>query len=214
MSVKVVLIDDHPMVRQGLRQLVSTQPNLTLVGEACNGSEALKLIAERSPDLIVIDLHLPGVDGIEVTRQALELLPTAKILVFSADANQSRVDAALEAGACGYLVKNCAIDEMLLAIETIMSGRLYLSSEISAQILEGYRRNLKSSTGEKSALSAQERMVLRSIAEGLRTKEIALQMKLSVKTVETYRRRLITKLKCDSTADLVRYALREGIVEP
>jgi two-component system, NarL family, response regulator NreC len=215
MDIKVLVVDDHPILRFGLRRTIDQHPNFTVVGEASTGAEALKLVAKLAPDLITMDVLLPDVNGIELTRQILAVLPSVKIVVFSSDATRSRVNEALQAGACGYIWKLSAAQEIIRAIEMVMTGRLYLSPEVSADILEDYRKCLAGqSEPSKPFLSDREKQLLRFVAEGRRNKEIAAQLALSIKSIEAYRSRLIKKLGCSSTAELVRYAVREGIAAP
>ena len=200
------------MLLYGLRQAIAKQPRLTLVGEAASGAAAGKLAAELSPDLIVMDIHLPDMNGIEVTRRILDVVPAAKVVIFSGDANHSVVDEALQAGACGFVWKKTAVAEVIRAIEIVMAGHLYLSPEVSAHILENYRMGLaETSKPAKPLLSKREIQLLRLVAEGRRTKEIATQLHLTVKSVEAYRSRLMKKLGCSNAIQLVRYAIREGI---
>jgi two-component system, NarL family, response regulator NreC len=212
MNTRILIVDDHPTLRRGLCQVIGQQPHLAVVGEAPTGTEALKLATELSPDLIVMDIHLPDMNGIEATRQIVKLLPSCKVIVFSGDPNRALVDESLQAGACGYIWKQSAADELLRAVEIVMTGKLYLSPEVSMDILEDYRRGLTGETEvSKPLLSERDKLVLRLVAEGRRNKEIALQMTLSIKSVEAYRSRLMKKLGCSNSAELVRYAIREGI---
>jgi DNA-binding NarL/FixJ family response regulator len=212
MSTKLLLVDDHPTVLRGLREAVAQQPDLTLAGEAATGAMALKLARELSPDLVVMDIHLPDMDGFETTRQILNALPAVKIIIFSGEADRSFVDHALQAGACGYLSKASSLEELLQAMDSVMAGKLYLSPEVSVEILEDYRKSLvEPPDPSKALLSEREKQLLRLVAEGRRNKEIADQLGVSVKSIETYRSRLMKKLGCSSPAELVRYAIREGI---
>jgi len=212
MKAKLLLVDDHAMLRSGLRQAVSQHADLVLAGEASTGAQGLKLAQELKPDVVIMDVHMPDMNGIEVTRQILSHQPGAKIIIFSSDADRALVDEALQAGACGYLSKRGAIEELLQAIESVLAGRLYLSPDVSAGILEDYRKSLcHEGEPSKPLLSERERQLLKLVAEGGRNKEIATQLAISTKSVETYRSRLMKKLGCSSPADLVRYAIREGI---
>lgn len=207
-----MLVDDHPMTRNGARELLGRQPDFVVVGEASSGGPALKLARELRPDVVLMDVHLLGVNGIETTRQILSELPDTKVIVFSCEPAREFVDQALLAGACGYVVKTGALEELVKAIEWVMEGKLYLSPEMSAGILEDYRRGLARGPAPlKPLLSERERHLLRLVAEGRRNKEIAGQMAVSAKSVETYRSRLMKKLGYTSSAELVRYAIREGI---
>ncbi|HWD21172.1 MAG TPA: response regulator transcription factor [Verrucomicrobiae bacterium] len=210
--MKVFLVDDHPMLRAGLRQTLAQAPGFSVAGEASSAALALQLIAESAPDLAVIDIHLPDLDGIQLTRQILALFPAIKVLIFSSDATRDIVDAALEAGACGYVWKQSSTAELWRAIEMVMEGRLYLSPEVSAGIIADYRANLFDRFGPaKPALGERDKMLLRLVADGRRNKEIAVEMAVSAKAVEAHRSRLMKKLGCASSAELVRFAIREGV---
>ncbi len=213
MRTKLLLIDDHPMLCNGFKQFVLSRPDLELVGEASTAAEGLKRTEELSPELVVLDIHLPDMGGIEVATRILGSSPATKILIFSGDAQPSVVDAALKLGVKGYILKSSGLDEIIRAIDTVLGGRLYFGNEVCLEILENHRRALLQ-PGEpaKPALPDRDIEILRLIAEGRRTKEIAVEMELSPKTVETYRLRLMKRLGYQSTAELVRYAIREGIV--
>ena len=142
MNVKLLFVDDHPMLRRGLCEAVTQFPNFTLVGETSSGVEALKLVASLAPDLIVMDIHLPDMSGIEVSRQILAAHPSIKVIIFSSDPARGLVDDALQAGVCGYVLKSGVIEELVQAIQLVMQGKLYLSPELNTGILEEYRKNL------------------------------------------------------------------------
>lgn len=215
MKAKLLVVDDHPLVRDGLRHALARQPDFALVGEASTGAAGVGKAVELRPDLVVMDLHLPDMSGVEATRQILRALPQARVIVLSADAARPQVNSALEAGACGYVLKQSLADELLQAIHSVLEGRLFLSPAVSADLLEDYRRTLAGESRLPGAsVTARERLLLVLIAEGKRNKEIADQLKLSVNSVETYRARLMKKLGCSRTMELVRYAIREGIVRP
>ena len=212
MSVKILLVDDHRLLLKGLRLQLEQVYGLEVVGEASCGWEALNLARELSPDLAVLDLHLPDMTGKELARQLLAEHPRLKLLILSSDSDIAQVKETLKIGVAGYLLKENTDQDLFQAIRQIMSGQTYLCSEVNAAILTDYKKTL---SGEavllKPGLSEREREVLRLIAEGLRTKEIASRMDVGVKSVETYRRRLTDKLGLTSTAELTRYAVREGI---
>ena len=213
MSLRILVVDDHAMLRGGVRQVIAQQPNFEIVGEASTGAAALEKIAGLAPDLIIMDVHLPDLPGIEVTRQILVRLPQTKIVMFSGDPDRALVDEALEAGACGYICKQGAAEELLAALETVIAGKLYLSPDLTAAILDDYRKNLIHDEAPAAPLlSDRESQLLLLVAEGLRNKEIAARLNLSPKSIETYRARLMRKLGCESTADLVRYAIREKLM--
>lgn len=213
--MKVLLIDDHPMLRKGLRQALEPRADIVVVGEAATGTAALGLVQQTAPDLIVVDIHLPDMKGVELIRRLAELAPFAKIVVFSSDADRKLVDESLHAGASGYIWKQSAVEELLQAVQMVMAGKLYLSPEVSTGILDDYRRSLVNGTdSSRPILSGRDKDLLRFVADGLRNKEIASHLKISPKSVEAYRSRLGKKLGCSSTAQLIRYAVREGLVEP
>jgi len=203
------------MLRSGLRQSLAQQPKLTLVGESATGAEALRLAGELAPDLVVMDVHLPDLNGVEVARQLLNARPSVKVIIFSSETARPVVDQALQAGVCGYVSKSSALEELMQAIDSVLAGKLHLSPDVSAGILEDYRKSLAAEAQpEKPQLSERERQLLRLVAEGRRNKEIAAQLTISPKSVETNRSRLMKKLGCNSSAELVRYAVREGIAAP
>lgn len=213
-KTRILIVDDHPLMRSGLRLALEQHPGFVLVGEASTAAAAVNRALELQPDLVVMDLHLPDMSGLDATRKILTGIPSAKVVIFSADTDRRRVDAALEAGACGYILKKSVVDELIQAIQLVTAGKLYLSPEVSAGILEDYRKSL---TGEsepsKPVVSAKDKRLLRLICEGRRSKEIAVEMGLSPNSIETYRGRLMKRLRCFSTAELVRFAIREGLAK-
>jgi DNA-binding NarL/FixJ family response regulator len=213
MSVKVLIVDDHPIFRDGLRQVIAGLPTFLVVDEAATVAAAVHKGVELAPDLVIMDVHLPDGSGVTATRDILAALPATKVIMLSSDNNRSLVDEALYAGACGFIWKQGVASELLSAIEMVMAGRLYLSPELTAGILENYRSGLgMTPRSAKPRLTARDKELLKLVAEGHRNKEIATQMDISPKSVEAYRSRLMKKLGCHSPADLVRFAIREGII--
>ena len=203
------------MLRRGFGEAVAQQPGLELAGEAATGEMGLKLAKELAPDLVVMDLHLPDIDGLVATRRLLLVLPSAKIIIYSGEISRAQVDESLLAGARGYLSKASTLDELFRAIGVVMDGKLYVCPEVGAGILEDYRKSLTDAPGcEEPTLSEREKLLLRLVAAGRRNKEMAAQLGVSIKSVESYRSRLMKKLACASSAELVRYAIREGIAAP
>ena len=212
MNVKIMVVDDHPLIRKGVRDAVMREANMIFAGEAATGAEAIRMVQELTPDLVVMDVHLPDLNGIEATRRMLGAQPLLKVIIFSGYTDRVSIDQALHAGACGYLSKTCVLEELVQAINTVLEGKLYLSPEVSVGILEDYRKNLLGTSQPAKALhSNRERRLLQLVAQGRRNKEIAAELSISTKSVETYRSRVMKKLGCTSSAELVRYAIREGI---
>jgi DNA-binding NarL/FixJ family response regulator len=215
MEVRIIIVDDHPMLRNGLRQAIAQHPGFSLVGEAASGGQALKVATQFPADVVVLDIHLPDMTGIEAARKLLAAYPLIKIIIFSSDAGRTLVDEALHAGVCAYVLKQGAVEELFHAIEKVMTGQLYLSAEVSASILQDYQKGLRHEPKTaKPELSDRDKLLLRLVAEGRRNKEIATELGIGTKSVEAYRSRLMKRTGCASSAELVRYAIREGIATP
>lgn len=210
--LKTLIIEDHPLLRSGLRLLIAQLPELTVVGETGTKTEAISLWRQHSPDLVVLDLHLADGSGIELIRSVPSPEHTAKILVISSDATPSTINAVLKAGVQGYFLKTEPVSELTTAIRTIIAGKMFLSPSVVPIVL-GRRLDTQADPGLE-VLSPREREVLRYLALGLRTKEVAAELDISVKTAETFRRRLIKKLQISSIAELTRYAIRQGVLPP
>ncbi|HKJ67887.1 MAG TPA: response regulator transcription factor [bacterium] len=212
MAIKLLLADDHEIILEGLHTLLSKEPDLEVVGEVKDGRQAVKAAQELEPDIVIMDITMPSLNGIEATRQMVEDLPDIKILVLSMHMGREYVAEALEAGASGYLLKDCAFQELIKAIRAVSNGKVYLSQEITSLVVDDYVHKLSNMKDVKrDTLTSREREVLQLIAEGKSTKQIADLLFLSPKTIETYRSRLKNKLNMDSIADLTKYALREGL---
>jgi len=211
-ELRILIVDDHEMMRKGLRLLIQEQPGMSVVGEASNLEEVLHQVRSSDPNLIIMDIHLPGANGIEVSRQVLAEKPGTRIVVLSADPELSLVNQALQTGVAAYLTKDCGPDELIKAIRSVLEGRVYLSPDVASVVVTDYMRAMgdRNHTG-RPHLSEREKHLLRLVAEGKRNKEIAGILNVGVKSVETYRSRLMKKLGCASTVELTRYALREGI---
>ncbi len=211
MPSRVLLVDDHRLFQQSLRLLLEHQLGLIVAAEAQTGAEALAHVVREAFDLILMDVHLPDANGIDISRRILEKRRDARIIVLSSDADPLRVDDALLAGVMGYVLKLNAVEELQQAIAAVGAGTRYLSPEANAALLAGYRQ-LREAPPAAPPLSPREREVVRLMAAGQRTKEIAAALGISVKSAETYRRRLMQKLGLFSVAEITRYAVREGIV--
>ncbi len=212
MATRIVLADDHRIMLEGLRILIGRDPGLQVVGQAGNGRDAVNLARRLRPDLVIMDVSLPELNGIEATRQVTAENPECKVIALSIHADTRYVLEMLKAGASGYLLKQCAFEELSRAIREVMANRAYLGPDVTHSLLKDYVQYF--SRDEASAyttLSPREREVLQLLAEGRSTREVAERLNLSVKTVETHRQNLMRKLGFQSTAQLVKYAIREGI---
>jgi len=211
-SIKILLADDHKITRDGLRALLEQQANMNVVGEAENGREAVRLAMDLAPDVVVMDISMPELNGIEATRQIRGVLPDTKVIALSMYADRRYVVGMLKAGVSGYLLKNCAFDELVSAIEAVTHNESFLSPRIADTVMKDYTHILEQDeTAGVSALSAREREVLQLVAEGLSTRQIAERIHVSVKTVETHRQQIMKKLNAKSVAELTKIALREGL---
>lgn len=214
MTRRIILADDHQLLRAGLRSLLAKERDLEVVAEAADGREAVALVTQHHPDLAILDIGMPNLNGIDAARQIRDVAPATKIIALSMHASPQFVGRMLEAGASGYLLKDSAYEELIQAIKTVLLGQVYLSRDITGVVVDDYvRRRSASSQVEIVQLTPREREIAQMIAEGRSTKEIAALLHVSVKTVETHRQHIMTKLKIDSVAELTKYAIREGLTE-
>jgi DNA-binding NarL/FixJ family response regulator len=211
MTVQILLAEDHNIVREGLRALLATEAEFEVIGEASDGRTAVARVAELSPDVIVMDLHMPDLNGIEATRRVLAEKPNVKIIGLSANSDPNLILEMLKAGASGYVVKDSAFQELSEAIRTVMQNKVYLSPAVQNVLVDDYVRGAEGRSTAFSTLSSREREVLQLTAEGKATKEVARMLSVSVKTVETHRRNIMMKLNIDNVAQLTKYAIREGL---
>ncbi|MBN2019990.1 MAG: response regulator transcription factor [Sedimentisphaerales bacterium] len=212
MSIRVLLADDHKITRQGLRSLLEKQTDIEVVAEAENGRAAVRLAAEVAPDVIIMDLTMPDLNGVEATRQILSQSPDIKIIALSMHSDALFVTEMLKSGAAGYLLKDCAFEELTRAIKTVIEKKTYLSPSISGVVVEDYIHRLsKTDFVDFDVISDREREVLQLMAEGNSTKQIAQKLHISVKTVETHRRQIMNKLDIHTVAELTKYAIRKGL---
>ena len=210
--MRVLLADDHNIVRSGLRRLLDAEPDIEVVSEASDGREAVELATQQSVDVVVMDLAMPNLNGIEATRQLLAQSPAPKVIVLSMHLDRRFVAGALQAGASGYLLKDCAAEELVSAIRSVAAGRTYLSPQISEVVVEGYVSGLaEDESSAWAVLTPRQREVVQLLAEGKSTNEIASELYVSPKTVETHRHHIMSKLGVDSLAELVKYAIHEGL---
>ncbi len=212
--IRVLVVDDHAVLRQALRYMLEAQPGLEVVGEASNGREAVDIAEKLMPDVVLMDTVMPGLNGIEATRQIRRRLPKTKVLMLTGYMEDEHVAGALKAGASGYVIKKSELDELLLGIQAVHRGNPYFSSSIGDGDLTDYLWQLKSNSGKVGydLLTAREREVLQLIAEGSSNQRIADDLFISVKTVEAHRAHIMTKLHAKNRTDLIRYALRKGLV--
>jgi len=212
MSTRVLLVDDHAIIREGLRSLLEKQPDMEVVADADDGRKAIELVRELSPDIVIMDVTMPGLNGIEATRLITAELPNVKIVALSIHSQRRFIADMLSAGAVGYILKECLFDELLQAIGVVASGGRYLSPKIAEVVVDDYVKHLSNiSDSPLSALTGREREVLQLVAEGKSTKEIALDLHVSTKTIEANRRQIMDKLGVNSIAELTKYAVREGL---
>jgi DNA-binding NarL/FixJ family response regulator len=213
MSIRVLLADDHRILRQGLRSLLGANADFEIIAEADDGRTAVEMTERLNPQVVVMDIGMPDLNGIEATRQITARCPAVRVVALSAYADRRLISEILKAGASGYLLKDAAFDELAEAIRTAAARKVYLSPRIAAELVDDYvRMSRDPGPSVFESLSPREREVLQLIAEGHSTKEIARILKVSVKTVETHRRQLMNKLELFSVAELTRYAIREGLV--
>jgi DNA-binding NarL/FixJ family response regulator len=215
MSIRVLVVDDHKIMREGLRSLLEKQPDIEVVAEAESAREALKLVQEMMPDIVIIDVVMPSLNGIEATRRILSKVPTIKVIALSMYSDKSFVREMLRAGASGYLIKDCAFEELDEAIRAVIQDRTYITPRIVDIIVKDYFSQVeKPNSSALAALTSRQYEVLQLLAEGKTTREIAQQMSLSVKTIESHRQQVINKLNIHSIAGLTKYAIREGLISP
>ena len=211
--IRVLLAEDHELVRSGIRSLLEKMPGVRVVGEASNGREALELVRSKLPDLVLMDISMPVLSGLETLPRIIKNFPGMKVVILSAHGAEEYVSRAFRAGASGYMLKYAATGELELAIKLVAQGKTYLSASISRAIINRY---LEQGEGERSPverLTSRQREILQMIAEGNNTKEIASTLQVSVKTVEAHRLQLMERLNIHDVPGLVRYAIRNGLVE-
>jgi two-component system response regulator NreC len=212
--IKVILADDHQIVRQGLRSLLSSEPDIEVVGEADNGRTVVKLVQELAPHVVIMDISMPDLNGIEATRQILGEVPGVKVIALSMHSDSLFVLNMFKAGASGYLLKDCALEELVKAVRTVMNRKIYLSPGISDIVIKDFVIGFsptESTSSAYSILTPREREVLQLMAEGKTTNQIAESLFVSVKTVEAHRKQMMNKLNIHSVAELTKYAIRQGL---
>ncbi|MEI6970380.1 MAG: response regulator transcription factor [bacterium] len=214
MAIRIMIVDDHKMIRDGLKALLSTHKGVEVIGEAADGQNAVQLARKLSPDIVIIDIGMPELNGIEATRQISSLKCGPKVIGLSMHADRRYVAQMLKAGASGYVLKDSAFEELSQAIETVAKGRVYLGPQVAGTVVAELKRTAKDDDGSVfSVLTQREREVLQHISEGSSTKDIASALGVSVKTIETHRRQIMEKLNIHSVAQLTKYAIKEGLTD-
>ncbi len=213
MGIRVLIADDHKIMLAGLRSLLEKQTDIEVVAEAENGRKAVQCAMDKKPDVVVMDVSMPDLNGIEATKQITENLPDTRVIALSMHSDKRFVMGMLRAGASGYLLKDCASQELANAIVQVAAGKKYLSPEITGVVIEDslHPQSQEEFSSVAALLSPREREVLQLIAEGWSTKQIASHLYVSIKTIETHRRQIMKKLDLHSIADLTKYAIREGL---
>ncbi len=210
--IKILLADDHSILRTGLRGLLEKEPNFQVIAEAEDGRTAVELAHKLLPDVVLMDISMHDLNGIEATRQITDRSPKIKVIMLSVHSGQKFVSEVFKAGASGYLLKDCDLNEVFYAIRTVMTDETYLCPQIATVLRNDYLQRISETEAPTSSiLSPREREVLQLMAEGKSTKEIAYSFSLSVKTVEVHRQRIMEKLDIHSVAELTKYAIREGL---
>lgn len=209
--IRILLADDHAIVCEGFRSLLASEPGMEVIAEADNGRTAVEFAQNKQPDLVVMDISMPDLNGIEATRRIMRDSPSIRIIALSMHNDKRYITEMLKAGARGYLLKKGAFQELVAAIRVVMEGRIYLSPDITGIVVEDYLKNVpENDSSIRSLLTERELEILQLVAEGKSMKEIAYLLELSVKTVSNHRQNIMEKLKIDSLASLVKYAIREG----
>ena len=212
MSIRILLADDHGIIRQGLHSLLDKQPDMEVIAEAEDGRKALDLVRELVPDIVIMDVTMPNLNGVDATRQIVERFPKIKVIALSIHSNRRFVADMLKAGASGYILKECLFDELVRAIRTVVADSIYLSPRITSIVIDDYVSIIPNNEiSISSVLTKREREVLQLLAEGKSTKQIALALHVSTKTIEANRRQIMEKLDIHSVAELTKYAVREGL---
>ena len=212
MNIRVLLVDDHAIIREGLRSLLEKHPEMEVVADTNDGRKAFDLVQELLPDVVIMDITMRGLNGIEATRRIIAEFAAVKVIALSIHSKRRYVADMLSAGAAGYILKECLFDELVQAIKAVAAGRRYLSPKVADVVINDYIKRL-SATGDSpfEVLKSREREVLQLLAEGKTTKQIALELHVSTKTIEANRRQIMEKLGIHSVAELTKYAVREGL---
>lgn len=204
MSIRLLIADDHKLMREGLRALLSGESDIEVSGEASNGREIVKMVEDSSPDIVLMDISMPQLNGIDATRQIEDLSGDTRVIALSMHADRLFVQGVLKAGAGGYILKDSAFEELAQAVRAVSNGQMYLSPGVAGVVVEGFLKTNGPPVADEVSLTAREREVLQLITEGISTRDIAKQLHISVKTVETHRRQLMKKLDLFTVAELTK----------
>jgi len=212
MKIKILLVDDHQILRDGIRSLVKGYDDMEVIGEAADGREALDMVEKLSPDVVIMDISMPDLNGIDATRMIINEAPDIKVIALSMHHDKQFVSEIFKAGASGYLIKDSAFDELEHAIRIVISGQTYINPQIASLVVESLvNQSVTPNPKSFSLLTEREREVLQLIADGKSTKQIAIDLNVSSKTIESHRRQVMGKLNVRSVADLTKFAIREGL---
>lgn len=213
MTIRLLIADDHQVISESLTPALNSQKGIAVVAEVNNGRAAVAMTKKLKPDIVIMDIAMPELNGIEATRQIIAQSPAAKVIILSMHADRRYVMGALEAGASGYVTKSCSLKELAAAIRTVYKNKKYLSPEVSSIVIEKSLSVLKEKFSPSAAvLTKRESEVLQLLAEGRTVKESAFELKVSIKTVHTHRAKIMKKLKINNTASLIKYAIQEGLI--
>lgn len=212
MKIKVMIADDHQLFREGISTLLNSHENIEVIAQAQDGTEAIEKARQYKPDVVLIDIAMPVMNGIEATKKLKTIIPGIKIITVSMHSDRQYVKGALEAGADGYLLKNCTYRQLTDAIQSVVDGKKYLSQDITELVISGYLSPTAPGVDEYSQLSEREKEIFMMFAEGKSTREISEKLFISVKTVNTHKQNILDKLSLNSNADLVKYALKKGLI--
>jgi len=212
MPIKVILADDHQLFREGLANLLAESKEIEVIAQAVNGKDAIYKAKQLHPDVVIMDINMPEMDGVEATAQLLKEVPEMKIIGLSIHANKQYIKGMLEAGSSGYLFKNCSYDELIKAIQTVHSGKKYLSEKITEILIHEYLNKEEIGPSTSSELTDRESEILKLIADGISVSDISNQLFVSIKTINTHKQHILEKLNLKTTTDIVKYALKKGII--
>jgi two-component system response regulator NreC len=212
MKTRIILVDDHAITREGLRSLIEKQADMEVIGEAKDGRKAIEVVRETLPDIVITDITMLNLNGVDATRQIVREFPSVKVIALSIHSNRAFVVDMLKAGASGYVLKECTFDELVDAIQTVIDGDVYLSPKVAGVVVSDYVQRLtKTAESPLETLTERQREILQLIGEGKNTKQIALQLHVSTKTIEANRRKIMEKLDARSIAELIKIAILGGL---